>query len=57
MKEKIKRWYEQGLWTAGMVANAVTKGVLTAAQYEDIIGELYTKPKSVSGFSGMSPLK
>ena len=57
MKEKIKKWYEQGLWTADMVANAVTKGVLTEAQCEDIIGELCTKPQSVSVFSGMSPLK
>ena len=57
MKEKIKKWYEQGLWTSEMVANAVTKGVLTEAQCEDIIGELCTKPQSVSVFSGMSPLK
>lgn len=57
MVEKIKEWYTQGLWTRQMVANAVAKGVLTAAQYEDIIGELCTKPQSVSVFSGMSPLK
>lgn len=57
MVEKIKKWYTQGLWTRQMVANAVAKGVLTAAQYEDIIGELCTKPQSVSVFSGMSPLK
>lgn len=36
MYEKIKRWYQQGLWTATMVANAVKRGVLTIEQYEEI---------------------
>ena len=39
MYDKIKKWYEQGLWTATMVANAVTKGVITADQYKEIAGE------------------
>ena len=26
MKEKIKKWYKMGLWTAAMVQNAVNKG-------------------------------
>ena len=43
MKEKIKKWYEQGLWTAEMVRNAVVKTVLTAAEYQEIIGEEYGK--------------
>lgn len=37
MKEKIKRWYEQGLWTAEMVANAVKKNILTQEEYENIV--------------------
>ena len=41
MFKKIKKWYTQGLWTKEMVANAVTKGVITAAQYEEITGEVY----------------
>lgn len=41
MYKKIKRWYQQGLWTKHMVAQAVEKGVITAAQYEDITGEAY----------------
>lgn len=41
MKEKIKRWYEQGLWTKEMVRNAVVKTVLTAAEYQEITGEEY----------------
>lgn len=41
MKEKIKKWYEQGLWTTEMVRNAVVKTVLTAAEYQEITGEEY----------------
>lgn len=39
MKEKIKKWYEQGLWTAEMVRNAVIKGKLTEEEYREIVGE------------------
>lgn len=41
MFEKIKRWYEEGLWTKAMVRNAVRKGKITAEQYEEIVGEPY----------------
>lgn len=37
MKEKIKRWYECGLWSAQMVENAVGKGVLTAEDAAEIL--------------------
>jgi hypothetical protein len=37
MFEKIKRWYKQGLWTENMVNNAVSKGVLTEKQAEEIL--------------------
>lgn len=37
----IKRNYERGLWSAGMVRLAVKKGVITAEQYEEITGEAY----------------
>lgn len=39
MKEKIKRWYEQGLWTVEMVRNAVIKGKLTEDEYREIVEE------------------
>lgn len=39
MKEKIKKWYEQGLWTAAIVRNAVIKGKLTEDEYREIVGE------------------
>lgn len=38
MKEKIAKWYKQGLWTADMVQNAVDKGVLTEAEAAEILG-------------------
>ena len=41
MKEKIAKWYKQGLWTNVMVKNAVKKGVLTAGDYTEIVGEAY----------------
>lgn len=41
MFAKIKKWYEDGLWTKAMVTNAVVKGKITAEQYEIIVGEPY----------------
>lgn len=43
MKEKIAKWYKQGLWSKTQVANAVKKGVITAADYEEITGEVYSQ--------------
>ena len=37
MFEKIKKWYKQGLWTAQMVQDAVTKGKLTADEAAEIL--------------------
>ena len=37
MKEKIAKWYRQGLWTAQMVQDAVTKGKLTADEAAEIL--------------------
>lgn len=41
MKDKIQRWYRQGLWTKAMVRSAVAKGRLTAEEYEAITGETW----------------
>ena len=41
MKEKIAKWYKQGLWTKTMVKNVVKKGVLTAEDYMEIVEEAY----------------
>ena len=39
MKEKIAKWYKQGLWTAQMVQDAVMKKKLTEEEAEEIIAE------------------
>ena len=37
MFERIKKWYNQGLWTTEMVQNAVAKGILTADEAVEIL--------------------
>lgn len=38
---QVKGWYDNGHWTARMVANAVVKNWITAEEYEEITGEPY----------------
>lgn len=40
-KQKIESYYSVGLWTLEMVRNAVVKGKITAAEYQEITGEEY----------------
>lgn len=37
MFEKIKKWYNQGLWSKEMVQNAFNKGILTEEEVKTII--------------------
>lgn len=39
MKDKIAKWYKQGLWTAEMVQNAVNKGVISADEAAQILAD------------------
>ena len=39
--EMVKRNYEKRLWNKSMVRLAVKKGVITAEQYVEIVGEPY----------------
>lgn len=39
--ERIKYYYEAGLWSAPMVKMAVKKGVITKEQYTEITGKEY----------------
>lgn len=39
--DRIKDFYDRGLWTKEMVRNAVVKGKITAEEYEIITGEVY----------------
>lgn len=40
---RVKRWYENSIWTEEMVRLAVKKGALTLAQYKNITGKNYIK--------------
>ena len=39
MYEKIKHYYEQGLWDEQRVREAVAKNVITAEQFKEITGK------------------
>lgn len=39
MYEKVKHFYELGLYTAEMVWNFVLRGKITEAEYHEIVGE------------------
>lgn len=41
MFDKIKRFYDLGLWNKDMVRNAVKKNIITPEQYKEITGEEY----------------
>lgn len=41
--EKIKKYYDTGLWNEVRVRNMVLKGIITEDEYEEIIGESYEK--------------
>lgn len=38
MKDKIMKWFKQGLWTEVMVRNAVVKNILTEEEANEILG-------------------
>lgn len=39
--ERIKYYFDAGLWSAPMVKMAVRKGVITKEQYTEITGKTY----------------
>ena len=39
--ERVKYYYEAGLWSIGMVKTAVKKGIITKDQYAEITGKEY----------------
>ena len=39
MYEKIKKYYDTGLWSEERVGNMVVKGVITEEEFYDITGE------------------
>lgn len=41
MFDKIKRYYDSGLWSEERVRNVVNKGVITEEEFEKIVGKRY----------------
>lgn len=39
--ERIKKYYDEGLWNIDRVRDAVIKGFITEEQFEDITGQPY----------------
>ena len=39
--EKVKGYYDMGLWSKAKARSAVTKGWITADEYKEITGENY----------------
>lgn len=44
---KVKSYYDRGLWDKHRVANAVIKGWITEEEYADIVGEPYPDGEAV----------
>ncbi len=42
--DRIKRFYDQGLWTKEMVVDAVRVGKITVEQNKEVTGEDYPTP-------------
>ena len=43
MYEKIKKYYDTGLWSEVRVRNMVVKGIITEEEYVSIVGKEYEK--------------
>lgn len=41
MFDKIKMYYDSGLWSKDRVKNMVVKGIITAEEYKEIVKEDY----------------
>lgn len=54
---KVKDYYDRGLWDKNRVANAVLKGWITADEYEEIVGEVYTGETPSNNSGDYSALK
>ena len=43
MYEKIKEYYNTGLWSEERVRNMVVKGIITEEEFYEITGEFYNE--------------
>lgn len=46
--EKVKSYYDKGLWKEYQVRNAVVKAWITKEEYKEIIGQDYPEPNKAS---------
>ena len=53
MRDKIARWYAQGLWSRGMVLNAVKKKILTEDEAAEILGGKKPEVNPPAGPTGL----
>lgn len=43
MYEKVKSYYDTGLWSEERVRNMVIKGIITEEEFYEITGEFYNE--------------
>ena len=43
MYEKVKKYYDTGLWSEERVRNMVIKGIITEEEFYEITGEFYNE--------------
>lgn len=44
--EKVKKWYDKGIWNKTMCRNVVVKGCITPEEFKEITGIDYSEPES-----------
>ena len=55
MYEKIKEYYNTGLWSKERVTNMVVKGIITEEEYASIVGQEYEE--KILLFCSILPIK
>lgn len=55
--ERIKYYFDAGLWSKPMVKMAVKKGVITSVQYAEITGEAYPEDGEISAKEALAELE
>lgn len=55
--EKVKGYYDRGLWSKSRVSNAVVKGWITENEYEEITGNAYVGKTPADNSTDYATLK
>ena len=51
MYEKVKKYYDNGLWSEERVRNMVIKGIITEEEYKNIVGKKYEEQNNLLFYS------